>query len=97
MDNVNSLEALADLMDRFHVEGGCVRGFVVDLGEVHDGCKKMLSMGGLEVINDGIEHGNAIGFVGVIGEEHVDVFVWDDGWVQQQLMTAVFQFMTWLK
>ena len=49
LDDVNSLGAFADLVDRFHVEYGCVRGFVVELGEVRDGCEKMLNMGGLEV------------------------------------------------
>ena len=40
----------------------------------------MLGMDGLEVPDDSAEHGGAIGFVGVVGEEHVDVFAWDDGW-----------------
>ena len=40
LDDVNSLEAFADLTDRFRVGDGCVRGFVVELREVRNGCKR---------------------------------------------------------
>ena len=52
-----------DLADRFHVGDGCAGGFIGELEEVHDGGEKMIGMGGFEVLNDSVEHGDAIGFV----------------------------------
>ena len=78
MDDVDSLEAFADLTDRFRVGDGCVGGFIGELGEVCVGGEKILGMGGLEMLDDGIKHSNAIGVVAVIADEHVDVFAWDD-------------------
>ena len=75
LDDVNSPEAFTDIVDRFHVGDRCIRGFVVELREVCDGCEKMIKMGGLEVINDGVD---VIGFLGVVREDHVDVFAWND-------------------
>ena len=46
-------------------------------------------MGGLEVLNDCMEHRDTIGFVDIVGEEHVDVFSWDNGRIEQRLMKLV--------
>ena len=46
-------------------------------------------MSGLKVLDDGVKHGDAIGLVGIVGEEHVNVFLWDDGRIQQRLMNEV--------
>ena len=46
-------------------------------------------MSGLKVLDGGVKHGDAIGLVGIVGEEHVDVFSWDDGRIQKRLMNEV--------
>ena len=64
----------ADLSDRFHAGDECVGGFIGEIGEARDGSEKMLGMGEFDVIDAGVEHVDDIGFVGVIGNEHVNVF-----------------------
>ena len=39
----------------------------------------MIVMGGLQLLDGGAEHGNTIVFLGVVGDEHVDVFALDNG------------------
>ena len=46
-------------------------------------------MRGLEVLNDGVEHRDPVGFVHVVGEEHVNVFPRDNGRIEQRLMNVV--------
>ena len=72
-----------------HVQDGGVTGSVGEFGEVGDSDKQMFVMGRLKVLGDGVEHGNAISGVDIVGKEPVDVFAWDDGWVEQRLVDLV--------
>jgi len=87
--NVNTLEPVANLTDGLHIGDAGVVGFECEFAEVGDSGEKEFGMGRLKMLDESVEHGNAVGDEEIVRKEHVDVGTRDDGRIEQGLVDVV--------
>lgn len=66
MLNVDAFEPVANLTDGLHVGDACVVVFEGEFAEVGDSGEKKFGVGRLSMLDESVQHGNAVGYEEII-------------------------------